>query len=46
MTLRSRASFQDMVAIDLEYIGRRSLRLDLMIMARTLPAMLLGRGAC
>jgi len=45
VTRRSRASFREMVAIDLEYIERRSLRLDLSIVARTLPAMLLGRGA-
>ena len=46
VTRRSRASFREMVTIDLEYIERRSLWLDLSIMARTLPAMLLGRGAC
>ncbi len=46
VTRRSRTSFRAMVAIDLEYIERRSLWLDLSIMARTLPAMLLGRGAC
>jgi lipopolysaccharide/colanic/teichoic acid biosynthesis glycosyltransferase len=45
VTRRSRASFRQMVAIDLEYIERRSLWLDLSIMARTLPAMLLGKGA-
>jgi lipopolysaccharide/colanic/teichoic acid biosynthesis glycosyltransferase len=45
VTLRSRSSFQEMVAIDLDYIRRRSPRLDLMIMAKTLPVMLLGRGA-
>jgi lipopolysaccharide/colanic/teichoic acid biosynthesis glycosyltransferase len=46
VTRRSRATFREMVAIDLEYIERRSLWLDLSIMARTLPAMLLGGGAC
>jgi lipopolysaccharide/colanic/teichoic acid biosynthesis glycosyltransferase len=46
VTRRSRVSFREMVAIDLEYIERRSLWLDLSIMARTVPAMLLGRGAC
>jgi lipopolysaccharide/colanic/teichoic acid biosynthesis glycosyltransferase len=46
VTRRSRAGFREMVAIDLEYIERRSLWLDLSIMARTLPVMLLGRGAC
>jgi lipopolysaccharide/colanic/teichoic acid biosynthesis glycosyltransferase len=42
---RSRASFEEMVAIDLEYIRRRSLRLDLAIMAETVWVMLTGRGA-
>jgi lipopolysaccharide/colanic/teichoic acid biosynthesis glycosyltransferase len=46
VTRRSRASFREMVVIDLDYVERRSLWLDLSIMARTLPAMLLGRGAC
>jgi len=45
VTRRSRASFREMVEIDLEYIQRRSLWLDLSIIARTLPAMLLGKGA-
>lgn len=45
VTLRSRSSFQDMVAIDLDYIRRRSPRLDVTIMAKTLPVMVLGRGA-
>jgi lipopolysaccharide/colanic/teichoic acid biosynthesis glycosyltransferase len=42
---RGRASFEEMVAMDLEYIGRRSLRLDLAIMARTIGVVLTGRGA-
>ena len=45
VTRRSRASFREMVTIDLQYIERRSLWLDLSIMVRTLPAMLVGRGA-
>jgi lipopolysaccharide/colanic/teichoic acid biosynthesis glycosyltransferase len=42
---RSQASFEEMVAIDMEYIQRRSLRLDLAIMARTIGVVLGGRGA-
>jgi lipopolysaccharide/colanic/teichoic acid biosynthesis glycosyltransferase len=42
---RSRASFEEMVAIDLEYIGQRSLWADLAIMARTVVVVLCGRGA-
>ena len=45
VTRRSRASFREMVEIYLQYVQRRSLWLDLSIMARTLPAMLLGKGA-
>ncbi|MCH7511091.1 MAG: sugar transferase [Chloroflexi bacterium] len=44
VTLRSEASFREMVEVDLEYIRRRSLWLDLGIMARTAPVMLLGKG--
>lgn len=42
---RSRASFAEMVAIDMEYIRRRSLGGDLAIMARTVWVVLTGRGA-
>ena len=44
VTVRSEASFREMVEVDLEYIRRRSLWLDLGIMARTAPVMLLGKG--
>ena len=44
VTLRSEASFRQMVEVDLEYIRRRSLWLDLGIMLRTVPVMLLGKG--
>lgn len=44
VTLRSEASFREMVEVDLDYIRRRSLWLDLGIMARTAPVMLLGKG--
>lgn len=44
VTLRSEASFREMVGVDLDYIQRRSLWLDLGIMLRTAPVMLLGKG--
>ncbi len=44
VTLRSEASFKEMVEVDLDYIHRRSLWLDLGIMLRTAPVMLLGKG--
>lgn len=42
---RSDIPFERWVALDLEYIRRRSLLLDLQILVRTLPAVLSGRGA-
>jgi lipopolysaccharide/colanic/teichoic acid biosynthesis glycosyltransferase len=42
---RSRASFEEMVEFDLEYIQRRSIWLDLAIMARTVWVVLTGQGA-
>jgi lipopolysaccharide/colanic/teichoic acid biosynthesis glycosyltransferase len=42
---RSRTSFEEMVAMDVEYIARRSLRLDVLILLKTLPAVLLRKGA-
>ncbi len=44
VTRRSEASFREMVEVDLDYIKRRSLWLDLGIMVRTAPVMLLGKG--
>jgi len=44
VTARARASFDEVVALDFEYIRRRSLWLDLQIMARTIPVMVFGRG--
>jgi lipopolysaccharide/colanic/teichoic acid biosynthesis glycosyltransferase len=44
-TARGRVPLAEMIRIDLEYIDSRSLWLDLTIMARTLPVMLLGRGS-
>jgi lipopolysaccharide/colanic/teichoic acid biosynthesis glycosyltransferase len=45
VTARSRVPFSEMLAIDLDYIRRRSLGLDLSIMLRTVGAMLPGEGA-
>jgi lipopolysaccharide/colanic/teichoic acid biosynthesis glycosyltransferase len=45
VTARSRVPFSEMLAIDLDYIRRRSLRLDLWIVLRTVGAMLKGDGA-
>ena len=42
---RSLIDFKEWVGLDLEYIGRRSFRLDLLIVLRTIPAVLTGRGA-
>jgi lipopolysaccharide/colanic/teichoic acid biosynthesis glycosyltransferase len=36
---------REMAELDAEYVGRQSLRLDLAILVRTLPAVLSGRGA-
>ncbi|TMC48356.1 MAG: sugar transferase [Chloroflexi bacterium] len=42
---RSTRPHDEMVALDLEYVERRSLRLDLAIILATIPAMLGGNGA-
>ncbi len=42
---RSDLTFDQWVALDLDYIERRSVRLDLLILLRTVPAVLSGRGA-
>lgn len=42
---RSRIGFQEWMRLDLEYIRHRSLRLDLMILLRTIPAVLSREGA-
>jgi len=41
---RSALSFDEMVALDIEYVRRRSLLLDLQILLATLPAVLSCRG--
>jgi lipopolysaccharide/colanic/teichoic acid biosynthesis glycosyltransferase len=42
---RCETTFEEMVELDLEYLDRRSLWLDLVILVRTLPAMVSTRGA-
>jgi lipopolysaccharide/colanic/teichoic acid biosynthesis glycosyltransferase len=42
---RSERSFEERIRLDLEYIERRSLLLDLSILARTVGAVFSGRGA-
>jgi lipopolysaccharide/colanic/teichoic acid biosynthesis glycosyltransferase len=44
-TARGRVPLAEMIRIDLRYIDSRSLWLDLLIMGRTLPVMLSGRGS-
>jgi len=41
---RSRVPFQEMVDMDIEYLGHQSILLDLKLIALTLPVMLQGRG--
>jgi lipopolysaccharide/colanic/teichoic acid biosynthesis glycosyltransferase len=42
---RSDVQFEDRIQLDLEYIDTWSIGLDLKILARTLPAVVLGKGA-
>jgi lipopolysaccharide/colanic/teichoic acid biosynthesis glycosyltransferase len=42
---RGRVGMEEMVRMDVEYIERRSLLLDLSLLCRTLPAVLSGKGA-
>jgi len=42
---RCELSVEEMIALDLEYVRRRSLWMNVKILARTLPVVLLGRGA-
>jgi lipopolysaccharide/colanic/teichoic acid biosynthesis glycosyltransferase len=41
---RSRVSFQEMVEMDIEYLGQQSLWQDLKLIILTVPVMLRGRG--
>ncbi len=43
---RSNVDFHDWVEMDLDYIRSWSLRLDVWLLLRTVPAVLMGRGAC
>jgi lipopolysaccharide/colanic/teichoic acid biosynthesis glycosyltransferase len=42
---RSNLTMQEMISLDIEYVERRSVRLNLWIIMRTLPAVLSARGA-
>lgn len=42
---RSDIPFKEQVSLDKQYISSRSLKLDLLILLRTIPAILSGRGA-
>jgi lipopolysaccharide/colanic/teichoic acid biosynthesis glycosyltransferase len=42
---RSRIGFQEWMRLDLEYIRHRSLKLDVKILLRTIPAVLSREGA-
>ena len=42
---RSDLPFAEQVRLDLDYVSRRSLALDIQILLRTVPAVLLARGA-
>jgi lipopolysaccharide/colanic/teichoic acid biosynthesis glycosyltransferase len=42
---RSNLSFEQWMQLDLEYIDRWSLVLDVLILIRTVPAILMARGA-
>ena len=46
VTLRGRHDFADMVELDIEYAESLGFWLDLKILLRTVPTVLLGRGAC
>jgi lipopolysaccharide/colanic/teichoic acid biosynthesis glycosyltransferase len=42
---RSDVPLEEMIRLDIDYIRRRSLRLNVAILARTLPAVLSAKGA-
>jgi lipopolysaccharide/colanic/teichoic acid biosynthesis glycosyltransferase len=42
---RSQLSFDEMIALDLDYARQRSLRFNVKILLRTLPVVLFGKGA-
>jgi exopolysaccharide biosynthesis polyprenyl glycosylphosphotransferase len=43
---RSELGFEDWIRLDLQYIDRWSIGLDLKILLRTVPAVMRGEGAC
>jgi exopolysaccharide biosynthesis polyprenyl glycosylphosphotransferase len=43
---RAELPFDEQVRLDLEYIARRSLLLDITLLLKTIPAVISGRGAC
>jgi len=43
---RSRIDFSGQVKLDVQYIERQSFRQDLALLAKTVPAVLSGKGAC
>ncbi len=43
---RSNTSYEERISLDESYVKSRSLRLDIRILVRTIPAMLSGEGAC
>ena len=42
---RSEVGFEDWMRLDMRYVARRGLWEDLVLLARTVPAVLSGRGA-
>jgi len=42
---RAKLSFEESIALDLQYIERQSVWLNLALIARTVPAVLTGHGA-
>lgn len=45
VTARSQTSFDQMVLLDIKYIRERSLLLDILILLKTVPAVISGKGA-
>jgi len=43
---RSEIDFSGQVELDVNYIEKQSFMTDFMILARTIPAVLSGKGAC
>ena len=42
---RSDLTFAERIALDCEYVRRRTFRMDVWILLKTIPAVLTGRGA-